>query len=68
MIVDFVRDHLAGLEKRADVSRLFGCKPGTVSAGELSQLIEGRDGSDSVTATPSGDGVKVFTPGKFFIR
>ena len=68
MIVSVVKQRIAGRQDSEDASSLFKCNAETISMGELRQLIEGRDGSDSVMAKSDGVGVRVFTPFKLFTR
>ena len=65
MIIDALRPLIDDLSDDHDVSNLFRASEGTVFAGQLKKLITGRDGNDSVMPNPSGDGVRVFTPGRF---
>jgi hypothetical protein len=65
MIIDAALPLIKDLPDDQDVANLFGASKGSISAGQLRKLIACRDGKDSVAANPSGDGVRVFTPGKF---
>jgi hypothetical protein len=65
MIISAVHPLISDLPDDHDVADLFGASKGSVNAGQLRKLISGRDANDSVMSNPSGDGVRVFTPGRF---
>jgi len=65
MIVDKVLLLIKDLPEDQDVANLLGASKGSVSAAQLRKLIAGRDGKDSVIANPSGDGIRVSSPGRF---
>ena len=67
MRVHEVLKRIVTLRDEDDASRIFGRLKGFISAGDLRKLLNERHPEDSVALRPSGDGVRVFFPGKFSI-